>query len=520
MNNLTQKNYNSFQAFEQVILPLNLGILISEDDSVRLLSQIVDNVSVRGFVVGRNTKRSVRTMLKLLIYGYMNNIYSSRRIETLCRRDINFMWLLNGEAAPDHNTIARFRQNFSKEIGDVFNQVTKILAEKDEIDFENVFIDGTKIEANANRYSFVWKGTNDKLREKLFAKIEAFAKQISFRYGAEVKFDRQTATKTLEDLLPFLEQLMQFNGIKKVFGKGKHKTALQKDIDVCLELLEKQRKYNAYDAVFKDRRSFSKTDKDATFMHMKEDHMRNGQLKPGYNVQMAVNSGYIVGNTVCSDRNDVNSLVPFLKTLEKPFKNIVADSGYESEEAYAFLQENDYEFYIKPQNYETRKTKAYKRQIGKRENMNYDSANDVYICHNGKKLLPAYNRQRKSGTEYLQNITTYVCESCKDCPFKERCTKSKRDKQIEVSKVFNELREKSYSNVISAKGKELMLNRSIQAEGVFAVIKENFGFRKFLMRGMKNVSTEVNLLALAYNISKFHIKHQNCRLKTHIYRIE
>jgi transposase len=520
MKNLTQKNYNSFQDFEQVILPLNLGILISEDDSVRLLSQIVDNVSVRGFAVGRNTRRSVRTMLKLLIYGYMNNTYSSRRIETLCRRDINFMWLLNGEASPDHNTIARFRQNFSKEIADVFKQVTVMLAQNKEIDFENVFIDGTKIEANANRYSFVWKGTNDKLREKLFSKIEAFAKQISLHYAAVVKFDRQAATKTLEDVLFFLEQLMQFKGLTKVYGKGKHKTALQKDIDVCLELLEKQRKYNAYDAVFKDRRSFSKTDKDATFMRMKEDHMRNGQLKPGYNIQMAVNSGYIVGNMVCSDRNDVNSLVPFLKTLEKPFKNIVADSGYESEEAYAFLQENGYESYIKPQNYEARKTKAYKMQIGKRENMIYDSASDVYICHNGKKLLPTYNRQKRSPTGYLQNITTYACESCKDCPFKERCTKSKTDKQIDVSRVFNDLREKSYRNISSTKGRELMLNRSIQAEGVFAVIKENFGFRKFLLRGMKNVSTEVNLLALAYNISKFHIKIQNCRLKTHIYRIE
>lgn len=156
MNNLTQKKYNSFQESMQVVLPLNLGLVISADDSVRLLSHIIDNISIRRFVVGRNIRRSVRTMLKLLIYGYMNKTYSSRQIETLCKRDINFMWLLNGEKVPDHNTIARFRKNFPDEITDVFYQVVNALSEVGEIDFENVFIDGTKLEANANRYSFVY----------------------------------------------------------------------------------------------------------------------------------------------------------------------------------------------------------------------------------------------------------------------------------------------------------------------------------------------------------------------------
>jgi transposase len=496
MLNLTQQKYNSFQEFEQVILPLNLGILIPENDSVRLLSHIIDNISVRRFVVGRNSRRSVRTMLKLLIYGYMNNTYSSRRIETLCRRDVNFMWLLNGETPPDHNTIARFRQNFSDEIADVFHQVTELLADNGEIDFENVFIDGTKIEANANRYSFVWKGANDKLREKLFAKIETFILHMSKRYALNLSSDRQTATKALEEIRSVLERLMRLSAIKTVSGKGKHKSAIQKDLEFCSDLLEKQRKYNAYDVVFGNRRSFSKTDKDATFMRMKEDHMLNGQLKPGYNVQMAVNSGYIVGNTVRYDRNDVSSLVPFLKSLSrslrKRFKNIVADAGYESEEAYAFLEKQGYEAYIKPQNYEKRKTRAYKKQIGRKENMTYDTANDVYVCHNGRKLLPQYTRQKTTAEGYIQNITTYACESCQNCPCREQCTKSKTDKQIDVNKYFDELRERSYRNVSSEKGKELMVNRSIQAEGVFAVIKENYGFGRFLMRGMKNVTTEVN----------------------------
>jgi len=524
MNNLTQKKYNSFQESMQVVLPLNLGLVISADDSVRLLSHIIDNISIRRFVVGRNIRRSVRTMLKLLIYGYMNKTYSSRQIETLCKRDINFMWLLNGEKVPDHNTIARFRKNFPDEITDVFYQVVNALSEVREIDFENVFIDGTKLEANANRYSFVWKGANDKLMEKLFLKIEKYIERINLTYCMELVFERQKATEILENIRASLSQLVAFNSVKFVSGKGKHKTLLQKDYEICCDLLEKQTKYNAYNATFGNRRSFSKTDKDATFMRMKEDHMKNGQLKAAYNIQLAVNSGYIVGNMACSDRNDVNALIPFLKTLSrslrKKFHNIVADAGYESEEAYGFLQEHGYTSYIKPQNYEKKKTKAFKQQIGRRENMSYDALNDIYICHNGRKLSPIYQGKKVTSSGYEQITTKYRCESCSNCLFKIKCTKAKREKELEVSKKFEALREQSFHNIISEKGIELRTNRSIQAEGAFAVLKEDYGFRRFMLRGIKNITTEVNLLSLAYNISKLHIKIQNSRLQTHLHQLE
>lgn len=524
MINLTQQKYNSFQESVQVVLPLNLGLVIPDDDSVRLLSHIIDNISVKRFVVGQNTRRSARTLLKLLVYGYMNKTYSSRQIETLCKRDINFMWLLNGEKAPDHNTIARFRQKFSTEIADVFNQIVNGLAETGEIDFKNVFIDGTKIEANANRYSFVWKGTNDKLIEKQFAKIESFVNHMSSAYCLKLVFERPQATALLTCIQSFLEGLIAMNRLELVFGKGKHKTALQKDYEFCCDLFEKQKKYNIYDATFGNRRSFSKTDKDATFMRMKEDHMKNGQLKPAYNVQLAVNSGYIVGNMTCPERNDAGALIPFLKTLSrslrKKFFNVVADAGYESEEVYAFLQENGYSAYIKPQNYETRKTKAYKRQIGKRENMTFDAENDVYICHNGRKLSSVGQTQRITAGGYKQLATIYRCESCSNCPMKNKCTKAKGEKTLEVSKKFEALRENSYLNITSQKGTELRMNRSIQSEGAFAVIKEDYGFRRFMLRGMKNITTEINLLSLAYNITKLHIKIQDCRLETHLYPLK
>lgn len=527
--NIQHHKYNTFSDFEQVVLPLNLGILIPEDDSVRLLSNILDTVDIRRFVskslrVNRYTHQSTRIMLKLLVYGYMNKAFSSRKIETLCKRDINFMWLLNGLKAPDHNTIARFRKKHSEEIEDILMQLVNSLASCKEIDFDNVFIDGTKIEANANRYSFVWRGSTEKFQIKLFTKIEKFVIDFNIKYCANLEFEQSKASLVLRTAKKALEELLRFSNINFVYGKGKHKSNLQKDYEMCNFLLEKQEKYNKYNATFNGRNSFSKTDVDSTFMRMKEDHMKNGQLKPAYNFQVAVNSGYIVGTMTSQDRNDANTLKPFLnklsRNLRSKFQNIVADAGYESEEAYVFLVQNGYDSYIKPSNYEKRKTKAFKKQIGKRENMIYDKVSDEYTCHNSKQLVVTGQKIRKSKNQYNQIVTIYSCENCSDCSLKGECTKAKGNKVIELSKKFAELREKSFINITTKKGIQLRLNRSIQAEGVFAVIKEDYGFRKFLTRGIRNVQTEINLLAIAYNIVKLHLKIQNHKQETHLYAIE
>lgn len=154
------------------------------------------------------------------------------------------------------------------------------------------------------------------------------------------------------------------------------------------EYLERQQKYEKYNGIFDGRNSFSKTDADATFMHMKEDHMRNSQLKPGYNVQIGVEGGYVVGVDIFSERSDQLTLIPFLNKLRDnfpyQFKNVIADAGYESEENYLYLEQNKYNPYIKPQMYEQWKKKSFKNLIGKRENMDYDEANDIYTCKQGE----------------------------------------------------------------------------------------------------------------------------------------
>lgn len=192
---------------------------------------------------------------------------------------------------------------------------------------------------------------------------------------------------------------------------------------------ERQEKYNYHNSLFKGRNSYSKTDPDATFMHMKEDHMRNAQLKPAYNVQIGVEGEYVTGVGVFQDRSDQTTLIPFLNNMESHLKtryqNIIADSGYESEENYCYLEQKEQVCYIKPQTYEQWKKKRFKDNISKRENMAYNVKTDEYTCHNGKQLKPVGITHRTSATGYRSEITIYECENCTDCPFKVKCTKAK-----------------------------------------------------------------------------------------------
>ena len=241
-------------------------------------------------------------------------------------------------------------------------------------------------------------------------------------------------------------------------------------------------------------------------MHMKDDHMQNGQLKPGYNIQIGVEGEYIVGIDISSERSDQLTFIPFLDKLEKDlpkkFENVIADAGYESEENYMYLSKHNQKSYIKPQNYEKSKNKKFKVDISKRENMIYDEENDYYICAYGNKLVPISSKIKTSKSGYKSNVTIYESENCNECPYKSKCTKAKGNKRLHVSKDFVKKRKTSLENISTEKGKLLRMNRSIQVEGAFGVLKQDYGFRRFLSRGKNNIKTEFALLSFAYNIQK------------------
>jgi transposase len=451
-----------------------------------------------------------------MLYAYMEGIYSSRKMETAVKRDVNFMWLLSGEAAPDHTTINRFRKERLGEIMEgLFYQFVKTLHELGEVEFEEGFIDGTKLEANANRYTFVWKKAIEKNEGKMHLKASAVAEEINKLYLTGFTITEANAGAEIDAMLFYLRDRKKAEGTEFVYGSGKKKSNLQKLTEALEGYKQRQDGYEESKAIFEGRNSYSKTDNDATFMRMKDDHMRNGQLKPGYNVQLAVEGEYVAGVGIFPNTNDVPTLVPMMENMRGYlgiyYKNLCTDSGYESEENYAYLEGNNIKYYIKPQLYEQWKKKSYKKNISKRENMEYDETKDEYICHNGKRLQVKSVTKRKSKTGYESEITVYECEDCRGCPHKEKCTKAKGNRQLEVSKKFIEYRDKSLENITTEHGTLLRVNRSIQSEGAFGILKQDRGFTRFLTRGSENVKTETLLLCFAFNVNKLHAKIQSDR---------
>lgn len=505
-----------------MVIPMDIGEMIPADDSVRLLNSILERMDYRKLYAAYSRfgriEKSPKSLFKIVVYGRMNGIYSSRKIEQACLRDVNFMYLLGRESAPDHATIARFcSQRLTDVVEELFSQLIPLLAEAGELSLSQVFIDGTKLEANANRYSFVWKKSTQKNEAKLQEKMKTELPKLSAQFGLRLHVGEKIRAKDLKKLRKKL--YAQKGNEEFVQGKGKRKSSLQKGIETIEEYLGRQKKYDDYNHSFGERGSFSKTDRDATFMRMKEDHMKNGQLKPGYNVTLAVDAEYIVGAMISQERSDTSTFIPMMEKLRPlGYKKPVADAGFESEENYTWCEENGQLAFIKPLNHEQAKTKKYKSDIGKRENMPYDAENDAYICHEGHLIQAAYEKKSKSKAGYPLVTTIYSCAHCDGCPHKAKCIKGasktpmqERSKNLYVSKNFQRQRKEMEERINGDEGILLRINRSIQVEGAFGILKQDMGFRRFLMRGQVKVQTEILLLAMAFNINKLHNKIQSKR---------
>lgn len=529
---LPQTDYTAMTNGFQLVMPLDCEVKIEKNAPVRLLNAVMERMDYSKLNAAYSRlgriEYSPKILLKIMVYGYMRRQISSRALEACCRENVHFMYLLEGQRAPDHNTINRFRKNIlTQEAGqDILRQLVVLLHERGLLSFEAAFIDGTKIEANANKYSFVWKKATakkaDKLLKRIHEELPAKLKEVGIRFHVPEKI----AVRQLKKLRKRIHVRIEADGIAFVSGKGKRKTPLQRLSEWVDQCLAKLKQYTNDIHICGNRNSFSKTDHDATFMHMKEDHMRNGQLKPGYNVNVATCSDFIIGSYISSDRNDVHTLIPFMEQLRKNYEgrnigSVVLDSGYESEENYCWFEAHpETELYVKPSNHEAAKHKKYRTDISRRENMGYDAQADTYTCPNGKLLQKT--REKKTHTASGLEITTsvYECGECDGCPLKEKCIRAcgskkpleERHKVIYVSKRFARQRQAMEAKISSPKGCLLRVNRSIQAEGNFAYVKQDLDFRRFLLRGNTKVAAEWLLFSLALNILHLHHKIQNRRL--------
>lgn len=532
-----QVDYTAYGNGYQVCLPISTEIKIPKDDPVRLLSAIVERMDIKALEAtysedGRD-EYPPRILLKITQYGYMRKIISSREQEKACHENINFMYLLGGRRAPDHNTIARFRsKHLAKCQKEIMVEMVRVLQEMEEVSFEKsaVFIDGTKIESVGNRYQFVWKKGVEKNYERLQENIREELPRMLNEIGIKVHVGEGIKLHQLKKIRKKIVRKMKDCEIVRVSGKGKHKSKIQRTLERIEAWIERIRKYISQIHICGDRNSYCKTDTEATFMRMKEDHMLNGQLKPGYNVNVATVSEYVVGIYVSSDRTDTRTTIPFMEELRSVYKihRVVYDSGYESEENYRYfekLKETDkIEMYVKPSNHEQKKRRKYKTDISRRENMGYDPQKDVYICASGNELQKTGIRRTKTASGYVSEKSIYECGSCSGCPNKEKCIRSKskqpleeRNKRIEVAQYFDDQRKKMEAKITTDEGKQLRMNRSIQSEGVFAYTKTDLQFRRFMTKGITKVGAEWTLLAMAYNVLKLHHKTIAGRLGTHLF---
>ena len=506
----TVKNTSSLTNFtlvnDTIQLKMNFDteIYVKDDVKLRLVKNIIERMDLSEIKkvyssLGRKPTVNAVTMLEILIFCYSEGIFSSRSIEKSCKYDLRIKYLLDEQTPPDHSTINRFRQKIVELAPDLLNQMIQILIEENQIDLSSIYIDGTKIEAYANRYSFVWRESIEKWQEKLRVKIIKH-----FNLNKDL-----TPTQVLELVKIVFNQVSQECVEKKinfVFDQGKRKHQLQREYEMLKDWKSKLEKYqNHLKIMGEHRNSYSKTDHDASFMRMKEDHMRNGQLKPAYNIQLASASGFIIGENVSHHPSDMYTLKPFLNKLLKNHPNklnkIVADAGYESEENYVYLAKNNLSSYIKPSNYEQLKTRKYKKEQKFRDSLEYDETQDKYISQEGKEFIRCNDRYRKRKSGYTTTTKVYRCfDWNKD---------GQKTKGIYISETFQKYRKESLENIRSDQGIEERINRSIQAEGAFSKIKSGLNYNRFHHRGKSNIISEICLLSIALNLNKLTSKIEN-----------
>jgi len=499
------KAYNQQQAF---LLPPSLDDLIVSNHPVRVVNDVINKVDISPLLSrykgGGTSSYHPSMLLKVVVYCYLVNIYSSRKMETAIKENIHLMWL-SGMQQPDHHTLNRFRGDRLKDaLKKVFGQVVQLLADQGLVSLKEVYVDGTKIEANANKYTFVWGNSIKVNKEKMKKQLDELWQQAQQVLSEEMElpeppdFDKPDAQKVKEAI----EQISESIKDKPVSSQLKQKlNYAKKHWPAALDKYEQQEK------ILAGRNSYSKTDTDATFMRMKEDHMKNGQLKPGYNLQVSSNNQYIVDYSIHQTTADTTTLETHLDEHREQYGQypdvVVADAGYGSEQNYAYLEENNMEGYVKYNYFDKDQQDAYlKKHPFAADQLYYNKQQDIYICPMGQPMSNKGTFIKTTATGFKQTITRYQATNCDRCPLRGACHKSKENRILDINHSLNDHKRKATERLTSEKGIYHRKRRPVDVEPVFGNIKSNHGFRRFMLRGKEKVTIEAGLLALAHNLRK------------------
>ena len=490
---------------QNLLLPPSLDELVPENHMVRVVDAVIDRLDISDILStyrgGGNSAFNPKMMLKVLVFAYLSNIYSSRRIEELLRRDIYFMWLA-GMKRPDFRTINYYRGKRLKEGFDaVFTQVVRLLHEEGFVSLKVQYIDGTKIESVANKYTFVWRGSVEKYDARLKAKTEALLRQIEQNHAIENQENPVPEELTAEEVTKRVERIKEKVDADNL-GKEERKALKQIETDS----VPRMNRYKEQLETMGSRNSYSKTDPDATFMRMKEDAMLNGQLKPGYNVQISTENQFITNFGIYQRPTDTLTMISYLESFKARYgmqsEEIVADSGYGSEENYEYMFSNGMTPYVKYNMFHVEQRRGYRNNPFRVSNLFYNPDDDFYVCPMGQKLKFIRQEKRYTASGYQQTVSVYRAGRCEGCPLRGQCHKSKRDRQIEVNHTLDDYKARARELLTSEQGIKHRSNRPIEPEAVFGQIKECGRFRRLRLKGLTGAKIDFGLKALAHNLRK------------------
>ena len=497
------------------LFPLDISSLIPQTHLVRRIDEVIDRVELgklqAAFSKAGASSYHPQMMLKVIIYAYSTGNLSCRRIAAMLRQDITYMWL-SGMQLPDFNTVNRFRSVYLKDvIEDVFAEVLMFLHEHGFIKFEDYYVDGTKLEADAGKYTHVWRKNTERYKKAvqervktIMEEVEELNQQEDTLYG---KGDLPEMGQTSEISSKKVEEVAQSINLKLQEKNDALSKKKQKTLKSKINKLDKEKrnleKYENQKDILGTRNSYSKTDTGASMMRMKG----TDELRPGYNIQVSSESQFAVHYTVSQNASDSVSFPAHLeKILERGDKfkpdNFIGDAGYGSEENYEILQDQDINNYLKHQDFHRQDTKKFKENIFHQYNLTYDQTNDFFICPNNKKLVYKETIEKKTINGYIQTKRVYECEDCNGCLLKEKCTKANGNRCIHLNRNLEKHKKNAEENLKSEKGKEFRRRRGFEIETFFGDLKHNQKYKRIRLRGLEKANLEMGYLCISYNLRK------------------
>ena len=506
-------HFRSYDPDQTLLFPQRIDRDIPKDDPVRIPKSVIESLDLSGFKKlyherGRSPYHP-KMMLMVILYSYMNNVYSCRKIEKLLYRDIYYIWL-SGYQKPDFATINRFRNRVKNEIGHIFTLLVLILVEKGFVTLEVEYLDGTKIESKANKYTFVWRKSVERNREKLLEKIRVLLQQINEQMAQDKAADVDTLELTPQTLCEISKEFKEALGSEPE-AKTKEEKAAQRGKNKMFKELErhgeKLAEYNSRLEQMEGRNSISKTDPSATFMRMKEDAMCNGQTKPGYNLQISSENQFITDFALFPNPTDTLTFIPFLGSFPGRYgrfpKRVVADSGYGSEENYRFMDEAGIEGFVKYNRFHLEHRPRYKPDTFHPDSLYYNEEGDYYICPMGQRMSRTGTVQTRTEGGYISQSACYRAIRCKGCPLRCLCYKAKANQRtIRVNHRLNAYKRKACELLTSEEGIKERGRRCIEPEAVFGQMKSNMAYRRFRHMGKDKVVMDFTFFAIAFNIKK------------------